>query len=166
MSKTMKNKAVFLDRDGVINEIIYHKEMGIIDSPFTVEQFQLLPKVAEAINIFHNLGFKVIVISNQPGLAKDNFSIDVFDRSYNAFRQEWGWSALTSDIIEGITFAVDNGADVINMSFGGNDFIAGSEGADTLEGLGGDDIIFGKAGSDNISGGAGSGRGPGDLRQY
>ena len=76
----MKNKAVFLDRDGVINEIIYYKEMGIIDSPFTVEQFQLLPKVAEAINKFHDLGFKVIVVSNQPGLAKDNFSIDVFEK--------------------------------------------------------------------------------------
>ena len=76
----MKNKAVFLDRDGVINEVIYHKEMGIIDSPFTVEQLKLLPKVAEAINIFHDLGFRVIVVSNQPGMAKDHFSIDVFEK--------------------------------------------------------------------------------------
>ena len=35
-------KAIFLDRDGVINELIYHHEQGIIDSPFTVEQFRLL----------------------------------------------------------------------------------------------------------------------------
>ena len=76
----MKNKAVFLDRDGVINEVIYYKEMGIIDSPFTVEQFKLLPKVAEAINIFHDFGFRVIVVSNQPGMAKDHFSIDVFEK--------------------------------------------------------------------------------------
>jgi len=76
----MKNKAVFLDRDGVINEVIYYKEMGVIDSPFTVEQFKLLPKVAEAINIFHDLGFRVIVVSNQPGMAKDHFSIDVFEK--------------------------------------------------------------------------------------
>ena len=76
----MKNKAVFLDRDGVINEVIYHKEMGIIDSPFTVEQLKLLPKVAEAINIFHDLGFRVIVVSNQPGMAKYHFSIDVFEK--------------------------------------------------------------------------------------
>jgi D-glycero-D-manno-heptose 1,7-bisphosphate phosphatase len=76
----MKNKAVFLDRDGVINEVIYHKEMGIIDSPFTVEQFKLLPKVAEAINIFHDLGFRVIIVSNQPGMAKYHFSIDVFEK--------------------------------------------------------------------------------------
>ena len=76
----MKNKAVFLDRDGVINEIIYHKEMGIIDSPFTVKQFKLLPNVADAIKRFHSLGYKVIVVSNQPGLAKDHFSMEVFEK--------------------------------------------------------------------------------------
>jgi len=76
----MKNKAVFLDRDGVINEVIYHKEMGIIDSPFTVDQLKLLPNVSDAINHFHDRGFKVIIVSNQPGMAKDHFSIDVFEK--------------------------------------------------------------------------------------
>ena len=75
----MKNKAVFLDRDGVINEVVYHKEMGIVDSPFTVEQFNLLPEVGIAINRFHDQGFKVILISNQPGLAKDHYDIVVFE---------------------------------------------------------------------------------------
>ena len=84
----MKNKAVFLDRDGVINEVVYHKEMGIIDSPFTVEQFTLLPKVGDAINKFHDLGFKVIVVSNQPGLAKDHFSMDVFKKINEKMKNE------------------------------------------------------------------------------
>jgi len=76
----MKKKAIFLDRDGVINEIIYHKEMGIVDSPFTVEQFILLPEVSNAINRFHNQGFKVILISNQPGIAKDHFDMAIFEK--------------------------------------------------------------------------------------
>lgn len=76
----MKNKVVFLDRDGVINEVVYHKEMGIIDSPFTVEQFKLLPEVGIAINRFHEQGFKVILVSNQPGLAKDHYDIVVFEK--------------------------------------------------------------------------------------
>ncbi len=63
-----------MDRDGVINEIIYHQEMGIIDSPFTVEQFCLLPQVAEAIRLINRMGFKAVVISNQPGIAKGHFS--------------------------------------------------------------------------------------------
>jgi len=76
----MKSKAVFLDRDGVINEVVYNKEMGIVDSPSTVEQFKLLPDAGKAINKFHKKGFNVIVISNQPGLAKDHYDIDVFEK--------------------------------------------------------------------------------------
>jgi len=84
----MKNKAVFLDRDGVINEIIYHQEMGIIDSPFTVEQFKLLPDVGEAINKFHSLGFKVIIVSNQPGIAKNHFTMKIFEEIRDKMKKE------------------------------------------------------------------------------
>jgi len=84
----MKDKAVFLDRDGVINEIIYHKEMGIIDSPFTVDQFKLLPDVHKAINKFHKLGYEVIIVSNQPGLAKDNFTLATFEKITIKMRKE------------------------------------------------------------------------------
>ena len=84
----MKNKAVFLDRDGVINEVIYHKEMGIVDSPSSVEQLKLIPEVGIAINKFHDLGFKVIVISNQPGIAKDNYNMDVFEKIKEKMKNE------------------------------------------------------------------------------
>lgn len=84
----MKNKAVFLDRDGVINEIVYHKEMGILDSPANVDEFVLFPDVADAINKFHDLGFKVIVISNQPGIAKDKFSIEGFEKIKQKMKEE------------------------------------------------------------------------------
>ncbi|MFC2010535.1 D-glycero-alpha-D-manno-heptose-1,7-bisphosphate 7-phosphatase [Chloroflexota bacterium] len=73
------DKAVFLDRDGVINELIYYQEHGIIDSPFTVEQFRLVAGSAEAIRQFNRKGFKVIVISNQPGIAKGHLSEEVFE---------------------------------------------------------------------------------------
>ena len=84
----MKNKAVFLDRDGVINEVVYHKEMGIVDSPSSVDQFKLLPDVGKAINKLHSLGFKVIVISNQPGIAKDYYNMDVFDKIKEKMKNE------------------------------------------------------------------------------
>jgi D,D-heptose 1,7-bisphosphate phosphatase len=69
-----KNKAVFLDRDGVINDIIFHQEMGIIETPFTVDQFKIKKGVAKAIQKINKLGYKVIVASNQPGLAIGNFT--------------------------------------------------------------------------------------------
>ncbi|OGS01791.1 MAG: hypothetical protein A3G41_04190 [Elusimicrobia bacterium RIFCSPLOWO2_12_FULL_59_9] len=73
-------KAVFLDRDGVINEIVYHSEMGIVDSPFTAQQFQLLPRVAEGIRLLQQSRFKVFVVSNQPGLAKKHFTQETLNQ--------------------------------------------------------------------------------------
>jgi len=67
--------AVFLDRDGVINSLIYHQDVGVIDSPFTVQQFQLLPRVPRAIRLLNSLNIPVIVVSNQPGIAKRHFSL-------------------------------------------------------------------------------------------
>jgi len=55
-------QAVFLDRDGVINE-----EDGIIQS---VEQLRLLPGVGEAIARLNRASLPVIVITNQPVVAR------------------------------------------------------------------------------------------------
>jgi D-glycero-D-manno-heptose 1,7-bisphosphate phosphatase len=73
-------RAVFLDRDGVINELIYYPEQGVVDSPFTVEQLRLLPGVGVAINKFHEMGYKVFLASNQPSIAKGYLSEETFDR--------------------------------------------------------------------------------------
>ena len=81
-------KAVFLDRDGTINEIIYYQELGIIDSPFTAEQFKLLPQVGEAIKILNKSEFKVILVSNQPGIAKGHFSMETFGEIRERMRTE------------------------------------------------------------------------------
>jgi D-glycero-D-manno-heptose 1,7-bisphosphate phosphatase len=68
------HRAVFIDRDGVINRVIYHRDIGIIDTPFTVSQFTLLPGAGRAIAKLNRLGLKVVVVSNQPGIAKRHFT--------------------------------------------------------------------------------------------
>jgi len=81
---TMKKKAVFLDRDGVINALVYHQDAGIIDAPFTRSQFKLLPRVPEAIKLLNDLGLRVAIVSNQPGIAKGHLRPDmlkVFERA-------------------------------------------------------------------------------------
>ena len=70
------DRAVFLDRDGVINELVYYTEHGVVDSPFTVQQFKLCPGVPDAVKLLNNKGFKVIVVSNQPGVAKNHFAVE------------------------------------------------------------------------------------------
>ena len=57
-----KNKAVFLDRDGVINE-----EVGYLDS---LDKLKIIPSAYEAIKLINTSGMKAVVISNQAGVAR------------------------------------------------------------------------------------------------
>ncbi|HJX50720.1 MAG TPA: HAD-IIIA family hydrolase [Candidatus Nanoarchaeia archaeon] len=56
------NKAVFLDRDGVINE-----EVKLL---YNIKQLKLIPKSDKGIKLLNNLGFRVIVATNQPQVAR------------------------------------------------------------------------------------------------
>ena len=70
----MTQRAVFLDRDGVINAYACDREFGTIDSPARPEEFVLLPGAAEATARLKREGFLIIVVSNQPGIAKGRFT--------------------------------------------------------------------------------------------
>ena len=59
------NRAVFLDRDGTINE-----ERGYINH---VDRFQLLPGAAKAIRLINTNGLKAVVVTNQSGVARGMF---------------------------------------------------------------------------------------------
>ncbi len=61
----MGYKAVFLDRDGTINE-----EVGYVNH---IERFKLLSRVGEAIRLLNQHGIKAIVITNQSGVARGYF---------------------------------------------------------------------------------------------
>ncbi|MFC1903314.1 D-glycero-alpha-D-manno-heptose-1,7-bisphosphate 7-phosphatase [Chloroflexota bacterium] len=82
------HKAVFLDRDGVLNELIYYEEQGIVDSPFTAGQLKLFPWAGEAIKKLVEGGYKVIIVSNQPGIAKGQFSREAFEKIRDKMKEE------------------------------------------------------------------------------
>jgi D-glycero-D-manno-heptose 1,7-bisphosphate phosphatase len=73
------NRAVFLDRDGVINELVYHQEQEVIDSPFTPRQFKLIPGVTEALKTLRQDGYLTILVSNQPGIGKGHITVKNFE---------------------------------------------------------------------------------------
>lgn len=65
------NKAVFLDRDGVINQLVSGVDGP--DSPRSIDEFRLIPGVALAIRQLNILGLPVVMVSNQPGVAKGKY---------------------------------------------------------------------------------------------
>src|SRR5262249_5304903 len=62
------------DRDGVINRYSLDPEFGTIDSPSTPEEFILADGVLEGLVLLRETGFPLIVVSNQPGIAKGRFT--------------------------------------------------------------------------------------------
>lgn len=67
----MKNsltQAVFLDRDGVINAPIVRA--GKPFAPASRDEFQILPGVPEALETLDRVGFLLIVVTNQPDVAR------------------------------------------------------------------------------------------------
>lgn len=79
-----KNIAVFLDRDGVINE-----DIGYVHKP---EDFKIFPGVFESLKKLRESGFKLIIITNQSGIGRgyyteedffklNNYMLDIFDKN-------------------------------------------------------------------------------------
>ena len=61
-------KAVFLDRDGVLNRAILRE--GKPHPPDTVEELEILPDVPEALAALKAGGFLLLVVTNQPDVAR------------------------------------------------------------------------------------------------
>ena len=76
------NKVVFLDRDGTLNE-----EVNYLHKP---EDMKLLPGVPQALKKLKDAGYKLIVVTNQAGVARGYYTEeDVknrFGALYNAFQ--------------------------------------------------------------------------------
>jgi len=83
------NKAVFLDRDGVINEILYEPE-GKLMSPCNLEQLKILPKVKEGIQMLKDQGFKIVTVSNQPGVAFGYLNKEKLEEINKFLKEELG----------------------------------------------------------------------------
>ncbi len=72
----MRNRAVFLDRDGTINEEIHHLSH--------VDQFRLLPNASEAIKSFNTARYKVVVITNQSVIARGIISEETLEEIHES----------------------------------------------------------------------------------
>jgi len=63
-------RAVFLDRDGVINHNVLNSETGEFESPLTAADFAFIPGSLDAMCALRSAGFLLFLVSNQPNVAK------------------------------------------------------------------------------------------------
>ena len=78
----MSQPAVFLDRDGTINE-----EMGYINH---LSRFRLLPQAVPAIRRLNAAGVKVVVVTNQSGAARGYFPASLVDEVHAHLQATFG----------------------------------------------------------------------------
>jgi D-glycero-D-manno-heptose 1,7-bisphosphate phosphatase len=67
--------AVFLDRDGVLNELVADPASGAPESPLTLAQVRLVPGAAAAAAGLARAGYLLVCVSNQPAAAKGRVSV-------------------------------------------------------------------------------------------
>jgi D-glycero-D-manno-heptose 1,7-bisphosphate phosphatase len=65
---TARHPAVFLDRDGVLNEV--RLVDGVPHPPSCPSELELLPLVVEACHSLHDAGVRLVVVTNQPDIAR------------------------------------------------------------------------------------------------
>jgi D-glycero-D-manno-heptose 1,7-bisphosphate phosphatase len=68
-----RQRAVFLDRDGVINRAVVRS--GKPYPPASVAELEILPRVPEALSRIRDAGFMSIVVTNQPDVARGTTSM-------------------------------------------------------------------------------------------
>lgn len=77
----MKQKALFLDRDGIVNH-----DPG--DYTKNISEFHILPDIFESIKVANQKGYIVVIITNQAGLAKGLYQAADLSEIHNYLLQK------------------------------------------------------------------------------
>ncbi len=77
-------KAVFLDRDGIIN-----KEIG--DYVFRTEDFEIVPGVIELLEKLKEAEYVLVIITNQAGIARGRYTKEDMQACHTYFQKQSGY---------------------------------------------------------------------------
>jgi D-glycero-D-manno-heptose 1,7-bisphosphate phosphatase len=85
VSPARSRPAVFLDRDGVLNEAFVRD--GVPTPPRSVDEFRILPDAAAACSNLKRAGFVLVVVTNQPDVARGTLAAAEVDRIHDRLRR-------------------------------------------------------------------------------
>lgn len=84
----MKRMAIFLDRDGVLNEMVYDPDHGTMDSPRREDQVFAIKGAGKALARLRDAGYLLVVVTNQPGVAKGTLTIQELDTVHEVLKAQ------------------------------------------------------------------------------
>lgn len=85
----MSRKALFLDRDGIINQ-----DFGYV---FSFDKFQIIPEILELIRYMRKRGYLIVVLTNQSGIERDyyrDYHVDSLHLEIDEFLMSQGISKI------------------------------------------------------------------------
>ena len=80
-----RSRAVFLDRDGVINRAVVRD--GRPYPPATLKEFAIVREARQCAQRLRQLGFRLFVVTNQPDVARGSQSVSVVERMHDKLRE-------------------------------------------------------------------------------
>jgi D-glycero-D-manno-heptose 1,7-bisphosphate phosphatase len=81
-------KAIFLDRDGTINELVHGRENPKHVCPWYFAEFNYIDGIEEAIKGFRALGFSLHVVTNQPDVDDGYTTEDTMNAIHNCIKAD------------------------------------------------------------------------------
>jgi D-glycero-D-manno-heptose 1,7-bisphosphate phosphatase len=88
----MRRAAVFLDRDGVINRAFIRD--GISHPPASLQDLEILPDVPEALRTLKAHGYSLVVVTNQPDVARGTASPELIGRIHARLKSDFDLDAI------------------------------------------------------------------------
>jgi D-glycero-D-manno-heptose 1,7-bisphosphate phosphatase len=82
------NKAVFLDRDGVLNKPVFNPDTGEYESPHHPDDLHLFEWTIESLKKINTDGYLMFVVSNQPSYAKGKTSMENIKKIHEKLESE------------------------------------------------------------------------------
>jgi D-glycero-D-manno-heptose 1,7-bisphosphate phosphatase len=98
------SRAVFLDRDGVLNAPLIRDRLP--RPPRTLEEFQIYPEAPQACALLREAGFLLVIVTNQPDVGRGEQRLEVVERMHALLARK-----ISVDRIEMCTAADDNSPD-------------------------------------------------------
>lgn len=100
----MSGRAVYLDRDGVLNRAAVRE--GKPYPPATLKQLKILPGVSDALARLRAAGFRLVVVTNQPDVARGSTPLAIVEAIH-----AYMWATLPLDAIEVCLHSNSEGCD-------------------------------------------------------